>query len=273
MMKILHMLDSLNRGGAETLELDVCRNAAAQGLELTFVATGGGDLEEQFRHSGVEFIRLQRRLPLDPGLVSLLRRIIREREIQVVHGHQPVEALHLYLATRGLAVKRVMTLHGTYSGRKNEMALKFLLPRMDARVVVSNDIASQLSREQGCDASREFVTVHNGMDPQRLCSAAPRLRSELRLAEDTLLLGKVGNFYADGRKDQLTVCRALPKVFERMPAAAFVFAGGRSEAAPHLFDDCASFCRAQGISGRVHFLGKRSDIPDVLRSLDMFVLY
>ena len=89
-MRVLHILDSLNRGGAEMLELDVCRNAAANGLDLTFVATGGGDLEWEFRGSGVEFIRLQRRFPLDPGLVWKIRQIIAERKIQVAHCQQPV---------------------------------------------------------------------------------------------------------------------------------------------------------------------------------------
>src|ERR1700730_13451004 len=111
-MKILYMLDSLNRGGAETLALDICRNARANGMDLTFVASGGGDLESDFRHSGADFIRLQRRLPLDAALVWRLRRIIQERNIRVAHSQQPVEALHLYIATRGLSTKCVLTLHG-----------------------------------------------------------------------------------------------------------------------------------------------------------------
>jgi len=57
-MRVLHLLDSLNRGGTEVLELDVCRNARANGLDLIFAAMGGGDLEEEFRNSDVEFIRL-----------------------------------------------------------------------------------------------------------------------------------------------------------------------------------------------------------------------
>ena len=68
-MNVLHFLDSLNRGGAETLVLDVCRNAERCGLNLTFVASGGGDLEKDFENSGVEYIRLQRRLPVDLNLV------------------------------------------------------------------------------------------------------------------------------------------------------------------------------------------------------------
>jgi L-malate glycosyltransferase len=271
LIKVLHILDSLNRGGAETMELDLCRNAAANGLDLTFVATGGGDLEQEFRNSGVDFIRLNRRLPVDLRLVSKLRRIIKERHISVAHSHQPVEALHLYLATRGSDVKCVLTLHGVYAGTKNDLALKFVLPRMDARVVLGKDLAAWLAKEQGIDTNLSFVRINNGVDPARLLSTRRTLRTELGLAEDATLLGMIANFYADRRKDQLTVCKALPKLFARHPEAQFVFVGNSSEA-PHLFADCISLCGDQNISDRVHFLGKRSDIPDVLNSLDLFVL-
>ncbi len=254
------------------MELDVCRNARANGLDLTFVATGGGDLEQDFRGSGVEFIRLNRRFSIDLGLVLQLRRIIKGRNIQVVHSHQPVEALHLYLATRGLTTKRILTLHGSYPGIKNELALRFVIPRMDALVVVSNDLLSSLGKARGIDAKRKFFVINNGVDPARLRSAGGKLRAELGLSDNVALLGMVANFYAGGQKDQLTVCKALPRLFESVPRARFVFVGGRSEAAPHLFDDCVSFCRQRKISDRVHFLGKRSDIPDLLASLDVFVL-
>ncbi len=271
LIKVLHILDSLNRGGAETMELDLCRNAKANGLDLTFVATGGGDLEKEFRDSGADFIRLSRRLPIDLSLVSRLRRIIEEREIDVVHSHQPVEALHLYLATRGSGVKRVLTLHGVYAGTKNDLALKFVLPRMDARVVLGRHLPAWLAQEQSIDANLSFVVINNGVDSARLASTGRPLRTELGLAQDATLLGMVANFYADRRKDQLTVCKALPQLFARDAAAQFVFVGS-SDGAPHLFDEVVDCCRQQCISDRVHFLGKRADIPDVLSSLDAFVL-
>ena len=271
MNKVLHILDSLNRGGAEVMELDVCRNARANGLDLTFVATGGGDLEEEFRNASVEFIRLDRRLPVDLGVVSQLRQIIRERNIDVVHSHQPVEALHLYLATRGSDVKRVLTLHGVYAGAKNDLALRFVLPRMHARVLLGKDLAVWLAKEQGIKVNPDFVVINNGVDPKRLLSTGRKLRAELGLAEEAMLVGMVANFYADRRKDQLTVCKALPQLFEREPETQFVFVGNSSDA-PQLLDECVSLCREQNISDRVRFLGKRSDIPDVLNSLDLFVL-
>jgi glycosyltransferase involved in cell wall biosynthesis len=271
LVKVLHLLDSLNRGGAETMELDLCRNAAANGLDLTFVATGGGELESEFRNSGVDFIGLKRRLPVDLRLVADLRRIVKERKVSVAHSHQPVEALHLYLATRGTSVKRVLTLHGVYAGTKNNLALKFVLPRMDARVVLGKDLAGWLAKEQGIDPNLSFVHINNGVDSARLLSSGRTLRTELGLGKDVTLLGMIANFYADRRKDQLTVCKALPKFFDHVRTAQFVFVGG-SVGAPQPFDECRNFCDQQGISDRVHFLGKRADIPEVLSSLDLFVL-
>ena len=109
-MKVLYLLDSLNRGGAEALVLDVCRNARGSDLDLTFAATGGGALEEDFKTSGVEFVRLQRRLPVDFRIAGKLRKIVKERQIQIVHTHQAVEAVHAYLACQGTKTKIVLTL-------------------------------------------------------------------------------------------------------------------------------------------------------------------
>jgi L-malate glycosyltransferase len=269
-MKVMHILDSLNRGGAETLALDVCRNARAHNLDLTFVATGGGDLEGDFRGSGVVFHRLQRRLPVDLRLATRLERIIKDRGIDVVHTHQAVESLHAYLATRGTKVKRVMTYHLCTADTKNRLALNFLTSRLDASVAVSRDLLQCLG-EADLDKASNFRVIPNGVDPERLRRSKPTLRSELGIADNTLLFGMVGNFYADGRKDQQTICRALPKFFERVPNARFIFVGGAFKDSTDLLEGCQDICRQNNVFDRVHFLGTRSDVANILHSLDGYV--
>lgn len=282
-MRVLHLLDSLNRGGAETLCLDVCRNARRNSLDLTFAATGGGELEDDFRRSGADFVRLTRTLPLDLKLVGQLRELINEREIEVVHCHQAVEALHAYLATRrsregtgggGRRVARVLSFHLCTADAKNRLALKFLAPRMDACVAVSRELLSCLDAEGKFATGKNFHVVYNGVDAARLEAtdvSGGDVRTELKLTERELLCGMVGNFYADRRKDQLTVCRALPELFARVPEAHFVFAGGHAEDAAPIYQECVNYCRERGIAGRVHFLGTRADVANVLRALDLFV--
>ena len=270
-MKVLHLLDTVNRGGAETLVLDVCRNAANFGINLTFATMQGGELEKDFQNSGANFIRLQRRLPVDFGAILKLRKIIKQRGIQIVHAHQAVEALHLSLAIINLPVKRVLTFHGFVADTKNRKTLKFLIPRMDANIIVSRGLQNWLEEKDKLDFRRDFHVIYNGTDEKRLQPTGKSLRKELNLDENALLIGMIGNFYRDPRKDQMTLCKSLPKVFTEIKNAHCIFAGKVETGAEDKFQSCIEFCRENGISEKVHFLGVRSDIPDVLAALDVFV--
>lgn len=270
-MKVLHFLDTTGRGGAEMQVLDVCRNAKDFGLDLTFVTAQGGALENEFRSSGADFEKLSRRFPVDIYLASQLRKIIKEREIQIVHGYQPVEGLHLYLATRGLRnVKKVLSFQGFVFDRKNRLTAKFLIPRMDSNIVVSKGLKKFHKTVDGFN-TENFEVIYNGADIKRLETSGKSLRKELGLPENALLVGMIGNFYRDPRKDQFTICKALPKVFAEIPNVHCIFAGKIEEGAEEKMADCLNFCIENEIIERVHFLGGRSDVPDILAALDVFV--
>lgn len=272
MINVIHLLDSLNRGGAETLALDVCRNARANDLNVTFVATGGGALEADFAESGVDFVRLQRRLPLDPLIIWRLRQIIKKRNIQIVHAHQAVEGLHAYFAARATNARVALSFHGFVSDQKNRRALRFLIERTEANIAVSRELLRWLAAEERFDVGKNFTIVYNGVDEQRLIPSGKNLRRELDLPADAILIGMIGNFYREPRKDQLTLVRALPAVFERLPNVYCLFAGKIEDGAEHKFADCVRFVKAQNIFDRVKFLGVRADVPDILHALDAFVL-
>ncbi len=270
-MNVLSLFDTVNRGGAEILALDVCRNARAAKINLTFVTTQGGELETDFRSSGAKFFRLKRRFPVDLNVVRELRRIIKKQEIEIVHAQQAVDGLHLFLATRGLNVKQVLSFQGFVSDAKNRRTLHFLIPRVDANVYVSRGLQKWLKETDKLDVERNAHVVYNGTDAKRLQPTGKNLKKEINLSDDAQLFGMIGNFYRDPRKDQITLCRALPAVFARIENAHCVFAGKIEEGAEEKFQECVDFCRRKGIAERVHFLGGRSDVPDILANLELFV--
>ena len=271
-MRVLYFLDSVGRGGAEMQALDVCRNAAEHGIEMTFVTAQGGVLEDDFRDTGVYFERFERKLPIDLYLASKLRNLIKQRNIDIVHGYQPVDGLHLYLASRGRkGVRKVLSFQGFIQDRKNRLTAKFLVPRMEANIAVSRGLKKWLAETDNLDTANHFTVIYNGADPKRLKPSAKSIKEELGLPADTLLAGMIGNFYREPRKDQLTLCRALPEVFSTVGNVHCVFAGGIENGAEDKFADCMGFCIEQKIIDRVHFLGTRSDVPDILAELDVFV--
>jgi len=270
-MKILYLLDSLNRGGTEVLAWDICRNAQVNRLDLTFAATGGGELESNFRQSGIDFVRLKRRLPIDFLLITELRKIIRERKIEIVHANQAVEGIHAYLAILGTNAKVVLSHHGFVPDKKNLFALKFLIPRVAANVVVSNALLRWYETEIGLKFSGNTKIIHNGVDEKRLTGNGEIVKKELGLPNDALLFGMISNFYRDPRKDQLTLCQSLPKVLAESSNAYCVFAGKTEAGAEQKLQDCKDFCRKNNIAEKVYFLGARNDVPDLLNALDLFV--
>lgn len=272
-MKILHFLDSMNRGGTETQVLDVCRNAGRFGLDITLVAASGGALEVDFRESGVEVIRLERKLPVDLYLSTQLRRIIRDRHIEIARGYQAVEGLHIYLATRGLTnVRTALSHEGFVADRKNRVTLKFLIPRVDSNIYVSDSLRKWLKQKDRLNTNIKHKVIFNGADPERLRGRGGSIRNELGIDPAAPLIGMIANFYRDPRKDHLTLARSLPAVMKAIPDANCILAGGIQDGAESKMAECLDICLRNGIEDRVHFLGSRSDIPDILSELDVSVL-
>ena len=257
------------------LTLDVCRNARVAGLDLTFAAMGDGDLAGEFAAVDIDQVWLRRRLPVDPIVVKKLRQTIVSRSIKVAHAQQAVEAIHIYLATRGTTAKCVMSLHNFILDTKNRIATKLIVPRMDAIYSVSESVQEWFRTDEDIEPDDRFRVLHNGVDFERLkptrAPGTTSLREELGIAKTDTLIGMVGNFYPDTRKDQLTVCKALPMVMRDVADCHFVFVGAVHDGSREYFDRCLRFCRDAGIADRVHFVGKRSDVPDLLRELDLFV--
>lgn len=272
MINVLYTVDSVNRGGAEILLLDVLRNARRHGIEPICVACGAGDLETDFNRQDFDFIGLRRKFPIDPSVIFRLRRLIKERNIEIVQVLQPVEALHVFLATRGLNTKLVFAHPGWFQGWKNELALRFLAPRFHSNIVVSEDTNDRLIAHCPNGVALNQRMIRNAVDEKRLQCATKNLRHELNLRATDVLIGMIANFYPGVRKDHQTVCRAIAILKESYPDAHIVFVGGKLPGASQIFDDCVSLCARLGVEDRVHFVGKRADIPDVLNSLDIFLL-
>lgn len=270
-MKILHFLDTVGRGGAETLVLDVCRNAKKAGIEIFFANAGGGALENDFKSSGAKYFRINRRFPFDLYLVSDLRKIIRDNDIEIIHTHQAVEGLHAVAAVFGMKTKVVLTHHGIVPDKKNLFATKFLLKRVAHNILVGRESKKNYKREYNFHFPENTSIIYNGVDETRLRPSRKDFRKEIKVSNDTLLIGMVGNFYAEPRKDQMTLCLALPKIFNEMPNIQCVFAGKIFDGAEEKFNECVQFCKSNGIAEKVHFLGARNDIPDILAALDVFV--
>ena len=277
-MKIAYLFGSLNRGGTETLLLDVFRNAAHNKLDAIGVYRKSGNLETDFIQSGVTMYKIPVSRNRFTYLVKL-RRFFVGNDVTVVHAQQPIDALYARLACLGTGVKIVQTLHGyDFTNKKSEKCmLRHIIKRTDTNIFVSNSQRKYYQQKYSLNPGKQQV-VYNGISFDKLNAFAHQttlslpmsnLREELNITPDVLLLGTVGNF--NSVRNQIMICRFLKELKAKKISFHFVFVGGMLESNPQKYSDCIDFCNQNDLEKNVSFLGSRNDVPDILKQLDAFV--
>ena len=271
-MKIAYLLGSLNRGGTETLLLDVFRNARQHQLDAIGVYRKGGQLEPDFIQSGISMFKL----PVTKNPVRYifrLRKLLQRNNITAVHAQQPADALLAFVACWNTGIKLILTFHGyDFDVQKSGLfILRFIITRTDINLFVSKAQLEYYQQKYSLTPEKQQV-VYNGISFKKLDHFIPsfyNLRSTLNLSEETLLLGSVGNF--NDVRDQMTLCRFLKLLNEHKIDFHFVFVGKQLETNPHLYNKCFNSCQKNGLSTKVSFLGSRNDVPAILHQLDAFL--
>lgn len=269
-MKIAYLLGSLNRGGTETLMLDVFRNAAYNELDAVGIYRKSGVLENDFLNSGVKMYHL----PTGKDMflyVFRLRALLKTHKVDIVHAQQPIDALLSYIACFFSQTKIILTLHAYdfVETQFSKIILKFILKRTNFNIYVSNSQRIYYIDSYKLDKAKQ-KTVYNGIAFEKLNNNySSKIREDLKLEPDGMLIGTVGNF-VHGR-DQFTICKFLNELKNHDIPFQFIFVGKRNGQTPERYDACVEFVEKNNLSDRVHFLGSRQDVPELLQQLNAFI--
>lgn len=164
------------------------------------------------------------------------------------------------IAARLARVPRVLARVGLQSDVARNAKYRFTLAHMvDAIIVNSSEQAAAFLDLPGWNADRVHVIYNYYVPPEPGDPA--RLRLELGLARDVPVIGAVARLAQQKRLDRfIDVLASLPDVHG-------IIAGD----GPLAFE-LAMHAAALDVGNRVHALGERPDVADVLAALDLFVL-
>lgn len=228
-------------------------------------------IDEWSRSIGIPYIEVHERHSLDPSVVPALRRIVRERKIDIVHAHEYKTDLLALLVARLEGVIPLSTAHGWTGHSTKERLLyypadRWLLARYPRVIAVSEEIR-QVLIAAGARPER-VTTVLNSIDPQafrRDPALGPVVREELGLAHEAIVIGAVGRAEPQKRFDLLV--DAFTDLAPARPRLHLVIAGDGSRLAA-LRQQVAGL---GPLAARVTLLGHRTDIPRVHHAFDVFV--
>lgn len=267
-MKVMHVVEAMERGGAETLVVEHVRHASPGTASAVLALNRGGPALDAAAAAGARTFLLGKRGGIGAlGAIRDLARRMRAEGVQLVNGHNPTGALYATLAARLAGIPAVRTEHSLhYAGRHSALypALEPLLTSLCARVICVCDAVRESHVARFPGQAARFVTVANGIsdDPAPEREAA---RAALGLAADQRLVLAIGSLTP--QKAHTDLIAAFARVAARDPAARLWIAGeGR------LRGTLEAAIAASGVAPRIALLGARDDAARLLAACDVFVL-
>lgn len=276
MIRVLHVIGAMDRGGAETMIMNLYRAIDRTQIQFDFLVHEQRecDFDQEIGKLGGKIYRLPRLNGLNTLSYRRLCRgfFSRHDEHPIVHGHIGSSAA-MYLAEAKRAGRIAIAHSHAQSFLKGAEKLGFNLFSYPTRFVAEWFFAC--SREAGYDRfGREvvegdrFFILDNGIDVSAY-RCDDRAHSEAKrvfgVMDDAPLFGHVGRLAPE--KNHVFLLDAFARAKKALPSAQ-LFLVGRGP----LESDLRQRADGLGLSESVRFLGVRDDIPDILRAIDVLVL-
>jgi glycosyltransferase involved in cell wall biosynthesis len=227
-------------------------------------------IDQRARALGVDYTEIHERHSIDPAVWPRLRRLVRERRIEIVHAHDYKTDLLAFALARVEGIIPVATAHGWSGDSWRERRVYYpadrrVLAAYPRVIAVSTTVRDRLILA-GVAASR-IVVVPNGIDHQAF-RPRPELREavrrELGLEPQVVALGAVGRLETE--KNFPLLLRAFRKLLTGCREARLVIAGEGRLRAP-----LERMAADLGLETRCRFVGHVEDVARFHQALDLFV--
>lgn len=270
-IKVVQIIPMLSPGGAERVVVHIARGLNRWRYEpivISFTGRVGCDLDHLLEDAGIEVRYLGKHPGFDYRVYSRLDSVLKEYEPDVIHTH-----LHVlrYALPSMLLMKRVAMVHTVHNLAEREieprarLIQRYALTHGVKPIAVADEVAASVKSMYGiprCRVIANCIPTDLYANPQ---TSREVWRAKEGFKDSDVLFACVARFAP--QKNHALLLRSFAQSPASDPRAHLVFVG-EGDLRPELEE----LSRKLNLAGKVHFLGLRSDIPDVLNAMDVFVL-
>jgi glycosyltransferase involved in cell wall biosynthesis len=261
MRRILHVITTINRGGAENQLLILARAQTNSGCEVEVVfLKGEPELQFDFESSGIKVNSfLLGKHPLIQ--LHLFRKYIRDYS-GVIHAHLPRAELLAALSIRDFIFSR-HNAEAFFPGAPRIFSIvlsRFVSTRAKLGIAISEAVRTFLYQSKEIGKNFEIPVVYYGIE-----SAAKKNQLSPAIAGNHPKIGTISRLVP--QKDLRTLISAFSLVLTDFPMAELLIAG-----AGQLEIELKDFARNLGVDSRIKWLGRIADTESFYLSINTFVL-
>lgn len=270
MIRVLHVVGRMDRAGAETMVMNLYRAIDRTKFQFDFVyfSTDRCDYDEEIEALGGYIYRIAATNPIRRLLA--LYCLLRKANWETVHSHTLFSsALHLTAAKLAGIPHRLAHSHNTQDvnsgslfGRIYQGVARWLIATNANRFIACGMAAA----EYLFSGRDDVVIIPNAVDIERFSRASgAAVREELGIREGQLVVLQVGRFMqVKNHERSIRIAEALKKSGVDFQLILV----GIGPDMPRI----KLLVRELGLEQKVHFLGVRADIPELMAAADVLLM-
>lgn len=271
-MHIMHVIDSLQLGGAERMLVELANAVASDGHRVSVCVTRSGMSLADDLSPAIPLHPLNRKRRFNFQAMRSFASIIRQQGVDLLHVHGRT-SLSFVATVKSLRLADVaVVFHDHYGRIEHDSKIPFWFRswakfQIDYYVGVyarlwDSAIAAGLPREQ-------VKVIDNALDLERLRKIAATSEQQVYVNDDKRPLGVVvANLRPE--KGIHLLLSALSKISGPQPPWQIYIIGRDADS------EYGKYCRKLTvelrISDRVHFLGERTDVPAWIQAADFAII-
>jgi glycosyltransferase involved in cell wall biosynthesis len=274
--KVLHLIKSLGRGGAEKL---IPQTAALHDKEkfefyCLYFFHQNNNIVDELEEAGIKVFHIP---SSNLGLffqVSKVREFVKEHQIDIIHAHLPWAGILSRLAGKKMSVPIVYTEHNTWD-RYNPFSYwgnRLTFKQQDAAIAVSNEVSLSMQLNLIFDPLKipgrmKLYSIPNGVnvtDFQRSWEDRETIRKAWKIPQDAFVVGKVAVFRSQKRL-WVWVEQAL-EILKKAPQTHFLLVGDGEWRAKIL-----SQIKSSGKTANFHWAGVQKEVRPFLSAMDLYM--
>jgi glycosyltransferase involved in cell wall biosynthesis len=260
-MNILHTETLKKWGGQQNRVLSEAVGLTKRGHKVVIACHRGSVLAQKAKSAGIKVYELNMVKQAHLATIPKLIKVIKAENIEIVSTHSSVDSWAGGIAAKLAGRHLVRFRHNLYRiGRGPLTKLIYSLPE---RIIVTSDAVKNVLRECGL-INKEITTLPSSVNTERFHPDVEDIRGELKIPPETTIIGNTSTFA--NVKGQEFLVKAFNIICKKHPCI-LLFAGRISE--PYK-NSLLSLVKEE-LHDKIVFLGHRDDIPEILKTIDIFV--
>lgn len=262
-MRILHVITDLNTGGAEKLLVDLLPILKERGdVELALFVGTRTPFFDVLERTGIK-IHVFANSGSVYNPVSIIKLAKLARLFDIVHTHNTAPQLYGAIASLFCNTKFCTTEHTTTNHHRVwwfKPVERWMYGRYNHVVCISEATYENMKAVAGPNIP-EATVISNGIDIESYQRAVPASRGDINTDAKNKVLLMIGRL--SYQKDQATIIRAMAL----LPSDVDLWLVGDGET----HDELQKLAMECSVTDRVHFLGTRTDVANLLKACDIVI--